>query len=83
MNVMLEFLNGLIFLFYDLVDSDETTTAVINALIDNVSSDDSLDERERLEAALSYGWLIGRISVDDTEIADEYRQILREIENER
>lgn len=82
MKLMIEFLNELIYLFYDLIDDDEPTMDVIRALIEDIGRDETLDDRERLESALAYGWLIGRISVDDTEIADEYRQILGRLERE-
>ncbi len=82
MKLMIEFLNELIYLFYDLIDDDEPTMEVIRALIEDIGQDDTLNDRERLESALAYGWLIGSISVDDTEIADEYRGILRRLEAE-
>ena len=82
MKLMIEFLNELIYLFYDLIDDDEPTMEVIRALIEDIGKDDTLNDRERLESALAYGWLIGSISVDDTEIADEYRGILRRLEAE-
>ena len=80
MKLMIEFLNELIYLFYDLIDDDEPTMEVIRALIEDIGQDETLNARERLESALAYGWLIGSISVDDTEIADEYRGILRRLE---
>ena len=82
MKLMIEFLNELIYLFYDLIDDDEPTMEVIRALIEDIGQDETLNDRERLESALAYGWLIGSISVDDTEIADEYRGILRRLEAE-
>lgn len=82
MKLMIEFLNELIYLFYDLIDDDEPTMEVIRALIEDIGQDETLNDRERLESALAYGWLIGSISVDDTEIADEYRGILRRLEEE-
>ena len=82
MKLMIEFLNELIYLFYDLIDDDEPTMEVIRALIEDIGQDDTLNDRERLESALAYGWLIRSISVDDTEIADEYRGILRRLEEE-
>ncbi len=79
MNEMLEFLNSLMYLFHDLVDEDESTSALMGALIYDVSEDENLDENEKLEAALAYGWLIGSLNVDDTELADDYRALLTQI----
>lgn len=76
---MLEFLNSLMYLFHDLVDEDEPTSVLLAALIDDISQDENLDEGEKLEAALAYGWLIGALNVDDTELGDDYRTLLSRI----
>lgn len=79
MSEMLEFLNSLFYLFHDLVDEDESTSILIEALIADVADDENLDEREKLEAALAYGWLIGAFNTDDTELGDDYRALLSRI----
>lgn len=78
-NEMLEFLNSLMYLFHDLVDEDESTSALMGALIFDLAEDENLDENEKLEAALAYGWLIGALNTDDTELADDYRALLTQI----
>jgi hypothetical protein len=67
------------YLFHDLVDEDESTSLLMQALIDDIEQDENLDEGERLEAALAYGWLIGVLNIDDTELADDYRTLLSQI----
>ncbi len=79
MNEMLDFLNSLMYLFHDLVDEDEPTSILMAALVADISDDENLDEQERLEAALAYGWLIGSLNTDDTELADDYRMLLSTI----
>jgi len=76
MNEMLDFLNSLMYLFHDLVDEDEPTSTLLPALIADISGDENLDENEKLEAALAYGWLIGALNTDDTELGDDYRTLL-------
>ena len=79
MSEMLEFLNSLMYLFHDLVDEDEPTSTLLAALIADLSGDENLDENEKLEAALAYGWLIGALNTDDTELGDDYRTLLSQI----
>jgi hypothetical protein len=79
MNEMLDYLNGLLYLFHDLVDEDEPTCQTIEALIEDIEQDENLDEGEKLEAALAYGWLIGALNTDDTELGDDYRTLLSRI----
>ncbi len=79
MSEMLEFLNSLMYLFHDLVDEDEPTSTLLAALIADLSGDENLDENEKLEAALAYGWLIGALNTDDTELGDDYRTLLSTI----
>jgi hypothetical protein len=76
---MLDFLNSLMYLFHDLVDEDEPTSTLLSALIADISDDENLDEGEKLEAALAYGWLIGALNTDDTELGDDYRALLSRI----